>query len=98
LRYQEGRDHIVTQFPQSDEIIQAGWRNRQPLGHPRAHAAIIGFDGVQVISGALQIGNVLALAIFQIGKPKAPSSSSASIRAINSTSEWLLACSHETDQ
>jgi hypothetical protein len=25
----EGRDHIVTQFPQSDEIIQAGWRNRQ---------------------------------------------------------------------
>jgi hypothetical protein len=25
---------------------------------------------VQVISGALQIGNVLALAIFQIGKPE----------------------------
>lgn len=61
---------LVRQLRELEEVVEVLLGDGQAIGHLRANPVVICVDSVPVIARTLQIGDVLALSIFQIGEPE----------------------------
>src|SRR3546814_18752933 len=66
----EGTDDEIRHFGQRDVPGELRLGNLEPLGHSQLYAAIIGIDRGLVVAASLEIGNILALSVFDLGQAK----------------------------